>query len=234
MPEITALIFAKYPIPGMVNTRMVPPLTNEQAAALHEACLRVVWERWGRLGGLRLKLVVTPDERADDLGHVLGAGADDVWVQGRGDLGARMFRAVDQSLTAGASGVILLGADSPTLPQSTIESAVASLANHEGILGPCEDGGYYLMGLRRRCPALFREVLWGQAGVADQTRAQAAAEGLDLFQLPEWYDLDRFEDLERALWDVPLTMDDAEPATKALRLMLEACTEKMSGCDTDG
>lgn len=234
MPGITALIFAKYPTPGMVNTRMVPPLTIEQAAALHEACLRVVWERWGRLGGLRLKLVVTPDERADDLCHVLGAVAGDVWAQGKGDLGARMLRAVDRSLTAGASGVILLGADSPTLPQDTLESAVACLAEHEGILGPCEDGGYYLLGLRRRCPALFREVLWGQAGVSDQTRARAAAEGLDLFQLPVWYDLDRFEDLERALGDVPPTGGDADPATIALRLLLEACAGKMSGCDTDG
>lgn len=234
MPGITALIFAKYPTPGMVNTRMAPPLTIEQASELHEACLRVVWERWRRLDGLRLKLVVTPDERADDLCHVLGAGTGDVWEQGKGDLGARMLRAVDRSLTAGASGVILLGSDSPTLPQSTLESAVASLAEHEGILGPCEDGGYYLLGLRRRCPALFREVLWGQAGVADQTRARAAAEGLDLFQLPVWYDLDRFEDLERALWDVPPTGSDADPAAVALRLVLEACAGKNSGCDTDG
>ena len=234
MTGITALIFAKYPIPGTVNTRMAPPLTIEQAAALHEACLRVVWERWGRLGGLRLKLVVTPDERADDFCHVLGVGADAVWAQGKGDLGARMLRAVDRSLTAGASGVILLGADSPTLPQSTLETAVASLAEHEGILGPCEDGGYYLLGLRRRCPALFREVLWGQAGVADQTRARAAAQGLDLFQLPVWYDLDRFEDLERALWDVHPIGGDADPAAVALRLLLEACAGKMSGCDTDG
>ena len=70
--------------------------------------------------------------------------------------------------------------------------------------------------------------------MADQTRARASAQGLDLFQLPVWYDLDRFEDLERALWDVHPTGGDADPAAVALRLLLEACAGKMSGCDTDG
>ncbi len=222
MPRITVLIFAKYPFPGAVNTRMVPSLTIDQAAELHAACLQVVWERWGRLGGLDLKLLVTPDDRVDDTCRLLDAQLSDVWPQGDGELGSRLLRATDRAFTVGASGAILIGADSPTLPRSTLELAVSSLADHDAVLGPCEDGGYYLLGLRRRRPILFQGIDWGGPGVAAQTRQRAATVAMDLFELPIWYDLDRYEDLGRAGRDLARADDPSDPATGVLRRLLEA------------
>ncbi len=209
---------------------MVPPLTAEEAAALHAASLMAVCEQVGSVGSLDTKLVVTPDERVADLSKLfvecrlaneesrmtgkseapairhstfdIRHSLRDCWPQGDGDLGRRLARATGRALSAGAVGVLLLGADSPTLPVSFLTRAVADLPEHDAVLGPCEDGGYYLLGLRWPLPVLFERIDWGGACVADQTRQRAAEAGIDLCELPTWYDLDRFDDVKRAAQDL--------------------------------
>jgi hypothetical protein len=260
--RITALIFAKYPDPGAVNTRMVGPLTAIEAAAVHEASLLAVCELVGGVDELEPILVVTPDDRAAELravvegrrvpclhGHSPGKRArpstcspdfcgtgfqpvkqtgykpvphyTDCWPQGEGGLGQRLTRAMDRAFGLGAKGVLLLGADSPTLPTGFLNRAVASLVEHDAVLGPCEDGGYYLLGIRRRLPMLFERIDWGSAHVADQTRQRAAEAGIDLHALPSWYDLDRFDDLKRAARDLAETADESQPAAVALRSLID-------------
>jgi hypothetical protein len=224
--RVTALIFAKYPEPGSVNTRMVPPLTPAEAAALHGASLLAVCERVAGVGRVDAKLVVTPDERADVLLRVVADYVAECWPQGNGALGRRLTRATDRALENSASGVLLLGADSPTLPMSYVTDAVAALDKYDAVLGPCDDGGYYLLGMRRRLPALFDRIDWGGPDVADQTRDRAAAIGANLSELPTWYDLDRCADLQRAARDLMDETNLTEPASIALHDIILAYLER--------
>lgn len=226
MARITALIFAKYPEPGTVNTRMVPPLTADEAAALHEAALAAVCERVAGVIGLDTRLVVTPDEHVSELHKRFARHIKDCWPQGNGDLGHRLIRATHRAFAGGADGVVLLGADSPTLPTRFLTHAAAALREHDAVMGPCEDGGYYLLGLRQPYPALFERIDWGGANVADQTGRRAVDGGIDLYELPSWYDLDRFEDLKRTLHDLAETAEQSLPALVALGRLITTYVER--------
>lgn len=206
---------------------MVPPLTPDEAAALHRASLLAVCERAFDSTQHKTIVVGTPDERVNDLSVLMADTVTECWPQGDGDLGQRLARATDRAFTRGADGVILLGADSPTLPAHVLSDAAASLVRHDAVLGPTDDGGYYLLALRRRQPALFERIDWGGAQVADQTRQRATAAGLDLHELPSWYDLDRFDDLIRAAPDLArLADDEALPTVRALRDLVTRLIER--------
>ncbi len=227
MPRTTALIFAKYPTPGAVKTRMVPPLTPEEAAELHATSLAAVCERVARFAGPQTDpvLVVTPDDRAVDLQTLVG-GVDACWPQRDGDLGSRLTRACDRAFAEGSEAVMLFGADSPTIPSSLLNEAVAELAGHDAVLGPCDDGGYYLLALRKPLPALFERIDWGSERVCNQTRQRGQDAGVALHELGSWYDLDRFEDLARARRDLAPLDGQAMPAGAALRRLIDTYLER--------
>lgn len=221
------LIFAKYPEPGAVKTRMVPPLSPDEAAALHRASLLTICERVHWLNQYEIIVVGTPDERVIDLSRLVADTVTECRPQGDGDLGQRLASATDRALGDGADGVILLGADSPTLPARVLADAATNLIRHDAVLGPTDDGGYYLLGLRQPQPALFERIDWGGAHVADQTRERATAAGLDLHELPSWYDLDRFDDLIRAAPDLARLADDERlPTVRALRDLVTRLIER--------
>lgn len=219
------LIFAKFPEAGRVKTRLVPPLSHDEAAALHEASLLAVCENVGHLRWAMPRIepiwVVTPDERIADAAAIAGDAVSACWPQGDGDLGQRMERATHRAFTVGAQCVLLLGADSPTLPGQILADAVDRLLEQDAVLGPCDDGGYYLLGLRRTLPALLEGIDWGGSLVAEQTRRRAADAHVDLYELPAWYDLDRFGDLQRAAQDLMLDTDaPPRPARDDLRRLI--------------
>lgn len=202
MAKITVLIFAKVPEPGRVNTRMVPPLTPDEAAALHASCLRCVCQRVSMQTSFQPILVGTPDDKLDDLQRLVAPHVSNVWPQGSGDLGLRLARATKRALDDGASGVLLLGADSPTLPLTHLQQAATALEKHDAVLVPSDDGGYVLLGVRSPASTLFENIDWGSDRVADQTRRQAEEAGMDFVETATWYDLDHFDDLKRASRDL--------------------------------
>lgn len=226
MVPVAALIFAKYPTAGAVKTRMTPPLAAEEAAELHEACLRMVCENVAMVGTLETKLVVTPDDRAIDLARRIGMNEHDCWPQGDGDLGDRLSHAVERALNSASHRVLLLGADSPTLPTDVLAEAVKRLINGETVLGSCDDGGYYLLGLCEPMPAMFDGIDWGGADVAQETRDRAVSGGVGLHELGPWYDLDRFGDLTRALADLTASDLTRRPMADALRRRVETLIRK--------
>ncbi|MCH7993061.1 MAG: TIGR04282 family arsenosugar biosynthesis glycosyltransferase [Planctomycetes bacterium] len=224
MTDINVLIFAKYPEPGAVKTRMVPPLTFEQAATLHRLSLQTVCEIVIDTAGLDATLVVTPDDTVAAFGAVVGRSDVACLPQGDGDLGSRLRRAVSRVFDDGGRGVVLLGADSPTLPVSYLQEAIIMLGGHDVVMGPCDDGGYYLLGLGGPHTTLFDQVDWGGSLVASQTRARSAAAGLDLAELPAWYDLDRFDNLARAADDLRAPAGTDPAARRELRTLIESLT----------
>ncbi len=233
MKRVATLIFAKYPHPGCVKTRMAPPLTPEEAAALHSASLFCLIERVSRLVELNIHLVASPDDRCDDFRRSIGDGVRQIWPQGEGDLGQRLVRATERAFDAGATGVLLLGADSPTLPMSRLKLAADALHNSDAVLGPCDDGGYYLLGLKRPLPKLFDGIDWGGADVTHQTRQRATGAGIALAELPIGYDLDTFSDLPRAAKDLAQSEDRSQPAAGALRKLIETYLERYPDGGTD-
>lgn len=224
MADIKALIFAKYPQPGLVKTRMTPPLTNEQAASIHCASLLAVCERVKTLPDVEIILVGTPDEKLDEFTKIVSDNVDQYWTQGAGDLGERLSRAVDRAFSLSADAVILLGADSPTIPDEYFHQTIDLLSQRDAVLGPCEDGGYYLLALSKPLPALFQHIDWGSENVADQTRKRAAEGTIDLSELKTWYDLDRYDDLLRAKRDLQSVSKHNQPDTFALKERIDKLT----------
>lgn len=188
-PRVTLCIFAKPPVPGRVKTRLAATIGAEAAAALAEAFLRD-GEAAARALPWAEPVVATTGALAKGLTGL------PVWDQGPGDLGDRMERALLRGISrTGASMVV--GTDSPGLPRAWLDGARATLDTHDAVLGPADDGGFWLIGLRRCPPGLLAGLPWSSAETLDATAARLAAWGLSVGWAPRWFDVDRVDDLER-------------------------------------
>lgn len=186
------LLFAKRPLPGKVKTRLVPPLDPAQALALYRAFLTDQIRFLRSLRGPSLEAEVCTDApwRPDPefAGMLEGLRLSE---QGQGDLGQRMLRAFRRAASDGVEGTVVVGVDSPTLPEAHVRLAFSRLEQGaEAVLAPARDGGYVLLGLRQPREELFRGVPWGEPGVLAATRERAAEAGIPLVELPDWYDVD--------------------------------------------
>ncbi len=203
----------KAPRAGASKTRLVPPLTHEEAARLS-------------VGFLRDTAANIADACADDPGGAIHAvavytpvGAEGAFdgllpenfalLAQRGDtFGERLFHAAADLLRLGYASCCLIDSDSPTLPLALLTSAVEELGRPGDrlVLGPSDDGGYYLIGLKRAHPRLFEEIAWSTADVLGQTIERAREINLDVGLLPPWYDVDDAPTLRRLcaeLFDAP-------------------------------
>jgi len=196
--EPVLVIMAKQPAVGQTKTRLCPPLTPTEAAALYEALLRDTIGLVAGLEGIRLAIAITPPEATDTFRRVSPPDAILLPVAGA-DIGECLNQALGRLLAAGHSLAIALNSDGPTLPAAYLRQAIARLDGADVVLGPSEDGGYYLIGLKQLRPELFREIEWSSERVTAQTLARAEAMGLSVALLPPWYDVDTAADLDR-LW----------------------------------
>lgn len=195
-PAARILIFAKAPVAGQVKTRLIPALGADGAAALAGALLESLVDRlaMARLAGLELWC-------APDCGHPLFRRlADSVGVtlhpqQGK-DLGERLSAGAADALTR-ADAVLLVGADIPELDAAYCDNALAALKGADCVIGPAQDGGYVLLGLKSPAPVLFRDMPWGEASVGAITCQRIERLGWRWETLPMLWDLDRPEDLLR-------------------------------------
>jgi len=198
----TALvIFAKAPIPGHVKTRLCPPLTPDEAATLHGSFVLDTLERTKTAVG-RLKLSMDRYLAcAPSSSHVFFKIMEErqgvtLIDQVGNDLGARMHQAVEAMFSRGYRRTLLLGTDVPTLPLEHFKQALTLLDNHELVLGPAFDGGYYLIGLNRVALELFADMPWSTDQVLRLTQDRAAQLGLKTALLQPWRDVDTLADLE--------------------------------------
>lgn len=140
-------VFCRHPQPGWVKSRLAAAIGGEAAAVLYHAFLA---DTVGQVRDLadRVVLAYTPDDAAarNWFGQVFGSGVD-VWPQPAGDLGARLSAFVRVAIGEKAARVVVIGSDSPTLPREYIETAFDQLGQHDVVLGPATDGGYYLLGI---------------------------------------------------------------------------------------
>jgi hypothetical protein len=197
MMRPAVVLMIKAPLAGTVKTRLSPPLSAEETAGL-AACFARDAAGCALRASDSVVIAYAPASGRATLENLLPAGL--CWVEQRGaDLGSRLEAAAAEVFGMGFRPVVIVGADSPTLPPSYIAHAVDALAasRADAALGPTEDGGYYLVGLRRPAPGLFRDVDWSTPRAYAQTARNASALGLRLLELPSWYDVDTPEDLAR-------------------------------------
>src|SRR5262245_23401301 len=156
-------LFAKRPRPGEVKTRLAAATSPDFAARVADAFLRDTVHRLAALD-VPLILVYTPDD-AEFFFADLAKGRFPLAPQGGGDLGHRLSRFVEARFRAGATALVLVGADSPTLPVAFVDQAFRELERCDVVLGPAADGGYYLIGCSRFHPWLFDGITWGTSAV---------------------------------------------------------------------
>lgn len=194
-------LMVKAPRPGAVKTRLVPPLTAEEAAALSASLLRDTAESLleaAAATGARATAIYAPVDAGADLARLLPPAF--TFLPQRGDdLTARLQHAAVDLTAAGFASFCLVNADSPTLPPAILIAAVEALARPgaRAVIAPAEDGGYCVIGLERPAPRLFEGIDWSTDRVCAQTLDRAAELGLPVELLPAWYDVDDAAALRR-------------------------------------
>ena len=190
------IIFTRYPEPGKTKTRLIPLLGEEGAATLQRQMTEQKLAEVNQLLTFYPLSVEVHFSGGNEslMQEWLGLN----WVyrrQSEGDIGDRMASAFQASFAAGMNAVVLIGTDCPELNAPLMTEAFQLLRQHDLVLGPALDGGYYLIGLRRLIPELFTGIPWSTAEVLQQTLSISQRLGLSVAKLPLLSDVDRPEDL---------------------------------------
>ncbi len=191
------VVFLKAPRVGEVKTRLAFDIGDESATEIYRACVKMTL---AHIEPLRNKtiLYVNEAEHLADVKQWLGSDWE-YRVQQGVDLGERIQKVVDEAFQEGVQELIIVGTDSPWISWSDCEKAFSILAKQDVVVGPTEDGGYYLIGLSGKHHRIFDSINWGTDSVCQQTTDQARAIGLSVYSLAEGYDLDYLEDVERLI-----------------------------------
>lgn len=191
------IIFARHPLPGRVKTRLTPPLTATEAAELYRCMLLDILARTARLDNVERLLFYEDGPGAASFFRTVTTLPS--IPQGGDELGDRMAAAFATAFARGHERIAIIGTDSPDLPLAFVREAFTRLDNGEtdAVFGPSEDGGYYLLALKRLHHELFRDIPWSSGGVLRESLAKARAAGISTSLLPQWYDVDMAADLTR-------------------------------------
>lgn len=205
LPEVSSklIIFTRFPEPGSTKTRLIPVMGPEAAADLQRSMTEHILRTADLLdlpGPCRQ--VRFEGGSCESMEAWLGDGLEYV-RQGEGDLGERMARAFSDAFSGSADRAVIIGTDSPSITPQLLRLALFRLLKCDLVLGPAEDGGYYLVGLERKTchralPQVMEDISWGTGDVFSQTMEKARMLGLKTAVLPVLGDVDRPEDVH--LW----------------------------------
>jgi rSAM/selenodomain-associated transferase 1 len=185
-------VFAKPPVAGLVKTRLASVLGPAHAANLARAFLQDTWAQVKKLPWAHPILATTQTAPDAPLPTPI-----ETWLQGDGDLGAKLARVLGRALQS-FPFAIAIGSDTPGLPQSLLEDAHQALADGaQAVLGPSEDGGFYLIGLRKCSRDLLAGVSWSSKRTYTETLASLRRHHLEPRVLSQWFDVDEMPDLHR-------------------------------------
>lgn len=194
--EAALIIFAKAPIPGQVKTRLCPPLAPDEAATLHGTMVLDTLERSRNLLGFDRFLACAPSQQHPFFKAVGARQGVHLLEQVLGDLGIRMHQAFSTVFDSGYKSAVVVGTDLPTVHAELFRQALRGLADHDVVLGPSVDGGYYLIGLNKPAVALFSDIPWSTDQVLPATLAKARDLNLSVELLTQQRDLDTLAELE--------------------------------------
>ncbi len=199
-------VMAKASAPGRTKTRLVPPLTFDEAAALNTAFLKDTADNLmlaGRHAPIAGYAAYAPPGSEGFFRGILppAIGLIDASMPHFGDC---LFRTIQEIFARGHGSAVVLNSDSPTLPTAFLVETADMLTRpgERAVLGPSSDGGYYLLGLQTAHRRLFEDIAWSTEHVAGETLERARDIGLDVYMLPVWYDVDDIEGLRRLAGEV--------------------------------
>jgi len=211
------LVFTKTPLPGQVKTRLSPPFTAEEAAALAEAFL---FDTLDLIESAELNvgkiIYFTPEDEAKYFTEIISDGWQIKPQRGQ-SLRIRLINALREESANDDQPVVVIGADSPTLPPQYLAEALKILKKVDLVIGPAFDGGFYLIGIKKFHPSLLKSVILSKSDSYKKLVINAARVGLTYRTLPPWYDIDHFDDLERI--NNPMTLNRGFTALRT-RIML--------------
>ena len=203
MTKELLLIFVRKPELGKVKTRLAATVGNQAALSIYECLLKHTLHITKNLNVTK-QVYYTENISENDLWD---PSIYDKKQQYGAHLGARMEFAFDQGFKAGYQNIVIIGSDIIDLTQADLISAFAALKTHDKVIGPAKDGGYYLLGMKKLNPDIFRNKTWGTDTVYSATMKDL--EGESIFQLDVKNDIDRIEDLNpHSIFDQFLTNKD--------------------------
>lgn len=198
MQHTALIVLAKAPVAGLAKTRLIPALGAAGAAALAERLLRHAVAEAAAAGFAQVELCGAPDASHPAFAELQAKHGLALSLQGEGDLGARMHRALARALARWPQA-LLIGTDAPALDAARLRQAAAALAapGVDAVFVPAVDGGYALVGLKAPAPLLFDGMVWSTPQVMQHTRERATAAGLRLAELIPVADIDEPADLHQ-------------------------------------
>jgi len=210
-PFVTGIpicIFAKPPVPGRVKTRLAQSIGPAQAAKLAAAMLRDVWSVVATLTEV---VPVLAAAQAGSFG--IDVPAERVWLQQSGDLGLRIECILRRGLET-AAAVIALGADTPLVTVVHLRQAIDCLKSGDAVVGPCDDGGFYLLGVRRCPPGLLFGINWSTEHTLRETELRLRAHAMNTARIPTVFDVDTVADLQRLCSELRNLPPEIAPQTR--------------------
>jgi hypothetical protein len=195
------LFFVKSPQPGQVKTRLAQDVGPEEAADIYRHLVQRLVRQFPMT--LNLRVCFTPAEEEQTVREWLGPQLDAQGIewqlepQFEGDLGQRMSAAFAMAFADGAEKVLIIGSDTPGINNSHFQETWDALEEVDVVIGPAQDGGYYLLGLRAYVPELFEDVPWSSEETLDATMERAMEAGLEVSWLEELNDIDTLEDWQQ-------------------------------------
>lgn len=189
----------KAPLPKRVKTRLSPPLTDREAVELYRCFIMDIFARVSVLDGIDVFAAYTPKGKEDIIKQLTG----NVYLlpqRGIG-LGKRLANLFSDLFARGYKKIVVIGSDSPDMPLEFIRTSFSVLDKDGVVFGPTEDGGYYLVGMNRFCRKIFEDIPWSTNNVLKRSLEICNAEGMDIFLIPKWYDVDTYKDLKMLIKD---------------------------------
>lgn len=215
MESAAIVVMAKTLIKGQVKTRLCPPLTPKQALDLQVAMLADTIARIALIDGISPYLAYGESgDETQDLKSLPSGWT--VIAQGSGDLGQRLQN-ISRDLLAKHPQLLIIGADSPTLPMEMITGAMVILKTHGSIvIAGSDDGGYCLIGMNDAHPEIFTDIDWSTDKVMEQTLSKALETDAKVIRLPDWYDVDDSQSLERLIGELESDPSAAPQTAKVI------------------
>ncbi|MFI5305473.1 MAG: TIGR04282 family arsenosugar biosynthesis glycosyltransferase, partial [Nitrospiria bacterium] len=193
--QVALIIFAKKLLPGQVKTRLQPQVSPEIALNIYRKFVEETLEKVKVIRDVTIWLGCFPDYNDPWLLSLSNSFRIQLFKQEGKDLGERMEHAFNMLTRKKYKRKVIIGTDSPHLPLHFIRSAFESLKKIPVVIGPSRDGGYYLLGISGQPPSVFRGISWSTDSVLKSTMLRLKEKQIPFKLLPEWYDIDRFEEL---------------------------------------
>ena len=192
----TIIIFAKAPVPGQVKTRLQSHLSAEECADLHSSFILHVIDIARSVEGATIFLACHPGTDHPFFHKISDLFGIKLIRQSGANLGEKMSNAIEYAIEEGFKKVLIVGSDSPDLPAEYIREGIKALDTKDMVIGPSVDGGYYLIGGKVILP-VFDDIPWSSSDVFKITLERAMKFGISYSVLPEWYDIDTWDDLQK-------------------------------------